>query len=583
MAVAAARALPASTGISDPADAAYERVFMRLWAQRVMLTETGKPFQFDDRPWLREIWDDPHPRIVVEKSAQLGLTTWGYAKALHLAGVHGLTVIFTMPSKDDAGDFVTGRLDKIIQASPHLRTLVGRDKGAQRHRADNTEIKQVGSGVIYFRGTNGKTGALSVPAQALVHDEVDASDQEKLDTYDSRLEGVDPPSARQKYQMSTPTVPGYGIDALFERSTKQEWLVRCSSCRWEGPLDYYDQTDGYLLYMRCTSCGGKLDPRFGRYVAEHPERDTHGYHVSRLLMCIPERPDRLQAVHDRRQSVEHEYLFDNMVLGQKSQKGTMEVDPERVKHNAWKSGHSSQAGPTLFGGARFMGVDQGDTLTVMIGELDPQSPGQVRVVYRARLRDPARGSWAWDEVARLIQSFQLKMTVVDGNPNSSNAHDLALRREFRGRVLCCYYGEDMKTEVVLSGDVRRRAEDPHTSRRAGEISEAERVDITVDRTMSLDGTAADLQSGVFQFPDRVNDPENEEMLRHFAHNIRKPEKGSDGITYRWVRRGGANDYFHTANYLRQAIMLGMQLSAPTASFASQFTITGVSGARARKE
>lgn len=577
----AGTSLTAPGGPAAP-DAAYERVFMRLWAEKHVNTETGKPLDFGERPWLKEIWDDPHPRTVGEKSAQMGWTMLAITKACHRAGVHGETVIYTMPGKDDARDLVSGRIDKIIDQSAELRRLAGRGvKFGRRKPSDNTELKHMGQGVIYFRGTKGATGALAVPAQCLIHDEVDASNQEALDTYDSRLENVDPPSARQKHQFSTPTYPGVGIDALYEKSTQHSWLIRCERCGWEGPPAYWDMTDGHLPYLKCpdTACGAPLNPLTGRFVARHPDRDVHGYHISRLLTCTPQRPDRMLAIHERRHNVEYEYLFDNMVLGEPSKKGTTEVDTEGVKAVAWKVGHSSAEGATLFGGAHFMGVDQGDTLTVMVGLVDWQSPGQVRVVYRNRLRDPERGSGAWTDVARLMESFQVKMCVVDANPNSASAHDLAKDRRFKGRVLCCYYGEGMRTEIVEASDVRKRADATQAggTRQGSDIDATERVDITVDRTQSLDRTAADIKSGVFQYPDRPDDPENREMLQHFAHNIRGPEKAADGnIIYRWVRRGGANDYFHANNYLRVAIEEGMRLARPSTAVGSQFTITGVS-------
>lgn len=560
---------------------AFEAAFMRFWAIQHVRTETGKPLEFDERPWLKAIWDDPHPRQAGLKSAQMGWTMLAMTKAFHRAGVHGETVIYTMPGKLDAGSLVSGRIDKIIDQSPELRRLAGRGvKFGRRKPSDNTELKHMGQGIIYFRGTRGETGALSVPAHVLIHDEVDASNQESLDTYDSRLDAVDPPSARQKYMFSTPTVPNVGIHALYQKGTMHQWLLRCLSCGWEGPPDYYDHTEGHLLYLKCTVCGSKLNTLEGRYVAEHPDKDLHSYHLTRLLECIPGRPDRLQRIHERRQTAEHDYLFDNMVLGIPSKKGTYEIDPERVKAVGWQSGHSSTLGAELFSHQYFLAADQGNTLTVMVGKLDPASPGQLRVVYRQRLRDPDKGSEAWGELDRLMEAFQIRMAVVDAMPNSTSAHDFAKRH--KGKVLCCFYGDDLKVEVHAAVDVRKRAEgemQPYMLTGHATIDESERVDITVDRTMSLDRTAADLQSGVFQFPDRPEEEESQEMLRHFAHNIRRPERkgGEDGhIVYRWVRQGGANDYFHSANYLRLAVLMGTQLVRPQAVVPSAFSITGVS-------
>jgi phage terminase large subunit GpA-like protein len=122
--------------------------------------------------------------------------------------------------------------------------------------------------MLYIRGTQTMQGAISVPAKCLIHDEVDFSVPEVLEMYRHRLDAV-PHDERKILEFSTPTVTGYGISARYEHGDGQEWLVRCGGCDWWGPLDYEAHTGGELLYLRCTQCGGTLDPRNGEWVAAH--------------------------------------------------------------------------------------------------------------------------------------------------------------------------------------------------------------------------------------------------------------------------------------------------------------------------
>ena len=77
-------ASPTTRAVSEP---------LAQWAQRKVRLD-GRPFRFDGHEYLRAIYDDTAPHIVLSKAAQIGGTTWAILKAFH-ACVMGLNV---MPS-----------------------------------------------------------------------------------------------------------------------------------------------------------------------------------------------------------------------------------------------------------------------------------------------------------------------------------------------------------------------------------------------------------------------------------------------------------------------------------------------------
>ena len=316
--------------------------------------------------------------------------------------------------------------------------------------------------------------------------------------YEHRLD-AQPPEERQIYLLSTPTVSGYGISARYDESDGRQWVVRCSGvgCGWSGPLDYWEHTEGRFLVLRCSRCGSSLDPRDGQWVAQRPYRSSgfHGYQISRLFLALPDRPEVLKGLHKTRESAHFLRHFENMDLGITSSDGTSTITREQILSACFLENYPMAEVVQPATGPYFMGVDQGDKLTVLVGRADPRHDGgKLRVVYVEELRDPARGMEAWKRVADLINQFQIKMCVIDGLPNGAPAHDLA--RQFPGRVLNCYYREGQRAEVVEAADVRRRAEDGHK----GQPSTTERVDITVDRTETLDRTRSDLIGGKIMLP-----------------------------------------------------------------------------------
>jgi hypothetical protein len=468
-------------------------------------------------------------------------------------------VIYTLPDGGLVRDFVAGRVDPLIDNSPYLSELAGRWRGSKvqgRRIADNRGLKRLGDGMVYFRGTRSVQGALSVPAHALIHDELDYSQPKVLQMFSHRLDAL-PPEERSILQFSTPTVAGYGISAIYEASDAREWLVRCTSCNWCGPLDYFDHTRGELTYLQCTKCGGKLDPRNGAWVPKYPGRDVHGYWVPRLLMAVPERPDLLEALHKRRAEARYAYIFHNMGLGIPSEEGASRITRQQILSACFTEAYPPSLSAEWGTGPYFMGVDQGDVLTVIIARADPRRDGgRLRVVHLERLRDPSGGSGAWAQVAGLIERFKVKLCVVDVNPNRSIAHVLA--KQFPGRVLLCYYTTSQLTEIRDAPSVRKRAESPGWPLQA--VGPTDRVDISVGRTDSLDRAASALVSGRISLPGPSMDKDIEEFMQHCGNNVRRPEEGADGvIVYRWWPTG-QNDYLHALNYLLIAAEEGAHLA-----------------------
>jgi hypothetical protein len=547
------------------AQLAIERTFPRKWAERNLLTEKGQPLDFNARHWQRQMWDDTHPRQVSQKPSQIGETLRHVVHTLHKASVLGKTCIYTMPTDGEAAKLVTGRVDRIIDSSPYLREKAGR-AGSQGRRkpTDNTEQKQFGVGTIYFDGCRGRVGALSIPADATYHDEVDFSDPETLEMFRKRLNAL-PVEAREAHYFSTPTVDNWGINKLWRESDARRWLVRCAACSWWGPLDYWEQTEGHLLYLKCPNsrCGKPLDPTLGEWVAQHPGRsgDVHGYELVRVMLALPGQPQFLASLHEERQRSIYPWHFDNMELGVTSKAGTSSIDVERVKRVAFTEPYGRAEGAELGAGGYFMGVDQGGTLTVLVGRADPKREGfdeegkpRIRVLWQGRLAEAQKEEEAWDRLPELMERFRVELCVVDANPDGAMSHRFA--RRFPGRVLCCYYKEGQRTEVQTPSDVERRAQ----GEVRGSVQTTERVDISVERTESLDNTAKAVQNGGFLLPGSPSDLENREFLAHLAANVSRPQLSEDGVVYRWERTG-TNDYFHALNYLRVAMQEGTRLGA----------------------
>jgi hypothetical protein len=557
---------------------AVQLLLPRVWGQQNLKTETDTALVFPDK-WLRQLWDDLWFNMVIQKSAQMTMTTWGIVKALHGAYTRGETIIYTMPSDGDRNDLVEDRVDRIINLSPLLRKVIGREgryPGQMgKSPVDNVGLKHIGKGAIYWRGTLGKTQSLSIPGHARYHDEVDASDEKILADYEHRLDAL-PEEKKQRYFFSHPSVPGYGINSLYESSDKRKWLVRCTGCNTWQELDYWRDQD--RSFLSCEHCGQALDVSVGEWVAEHPGKKYHGYHVTRLLKCTPDRPNELESIHQARRDSQYPSIFSNKVLGLPSEEGAVRITKEQLLATCFVEHYLRSKAAEIGTGPYYMGVDQRDVLNVIISRCDPiLDKGHNRVVFMGQLRDPTRGTAAWGDsllpdgtpsLGMLMRMFTIKLAVVDAGPNANESHEFA--NKFPGRVLLSYYSDNQRMAISIADEVLeqlriKRATDPMS-----------KWDFTVNRTQVIDDTVKDLLDGTYMLPGPPLHHENLDYFAQIEHNVRIVEEDRKGNAIaRWTRSGGSNDYLHATVYNNLATKLGTIISQLGGSVAP----IGISGTR----
>src|SRR5690606_19696660 len=81
-----------------------------------------------------------------------------------------------------------------------------------------------------------KKAAIMITADRLVHDEKDSSKQDVVEDFKARLDS--PTSLKQRHTFSHPSLVGSGVDQEWEESTKQEWFIRCGTCKREQYLTW---------------------------------------------------------------------------------------------------------------------------------------------------------------------------------------------------------------------------------------------------------------------------------------------------------------------------------------------------------
>lgn len=281
-----------------------------------------RDYSFEGYEWCAAIHDAEleTDKIVSRKGAQTGLTETFINLALFFMDVRLTDVLYLLPLSDEAADFSAGRFNPAAEDSPKIAELM-RDVNSVHHkRARHTSM--------YIRGTNSRSKLKSIPVGAIFYDEFDEMNQLNLKLARHRLAG-----RMRKFEamISTPTIPGFGIDLEFSNSSQGFWMCKCPKCSRRAPLDFpasieYREVKGKIQAAsarhKCQLCGKPWTPAErraavagGTYEHQFKDRSTLGFSISQLYSSTISAQEVVEAYIESFLSTPGEQEFWNSTLG----------------------------------------------------------------------------------------------------------------------------------------------------------------------------------------------------------------------------------------------------------------------------
>lgn len=446
----------------------------------------------------------------MKKAAQIGVTTFGMNKAMWFADNHRASIIYTFPTASDVADFSKARITPMIQSSEHLSRVV----------QGGIELKQIGQSFIYFRGAWSERQAISVDSDFNIHDEVDFSKPDIIDIYQERL-------SHSKHKLflafSTPTIPEFGIDYLFNRSDKKEWFVECPKCKKPQILKYPDSIRGDTKEARyaCIHCRATItdDARREGYWKATGDKDWNvsGYHITQLMATWITATEILQKEEKARTRPTKQLSgvkdFYNFCLGEAYGGENQPLNRDILLsciQNKYDLKESSRRS--------IMGVDQGDELSIVIYEKDKL--GEIRLVH-TEVCD------SFDKLPDLMDKYGVVFCMLDALPNKHSAKRLA--KQYPGKVWLVYYNERQKEFIKWKKDPEKK----------------ERW-VVVNKMESLDRMSGKFQRHEVVLP-KLSQPVDL-LIRHMCNWAKDKEEDSHGVV-RWVyKKLGADHLTMASNY-----------------------------------
>lgn len=375
---------------------------------------------------------------------------------------------------------------------------------SNRSQKQNMSVKFFHDVPVFFRGLESKAGVKSLSADASIYDELDESDQSQVAQAKKRMSASDIKFVRE---LSTPTLPDYGINRRFQESDQHYYAFKCDGCSHFNILEQtfpncFKQDRQGNYYRACSRCQKDITHVQGVW-AQTERSDLRGYHISQLYSPFV-KPNDIMKEYQTTQFISHFY---NHVIGVPYLNSTDRVTENQVLelcNPMLKMAHESIS-PTV------MGIDQGSKLHCVI----IQKQNLVRWVGELD---------HFEQVDALVKRFNIKSIVIDAMPETRKARELSNR--LRGKVWLNWYNDNQKGSYAWKEDERQ---------------------VSVNRTESLDvGTDLILNQGL-KLPQRS--PEIEMFAKHCS-NIAKvaeenPITGSKKYVYKKI---GPDHYRHALNY-----------------------------------
>lgn len=505
------------------------------------------------RPFHRKPLRDQHPHVVFEKGRQVGVTELMASFEFHFLATHpGTKLIHTFPRDKQLVDFSNTRIAAAYAETPRMAALAG--------TPNQVFTRRVGDSYLIFRSAWESNLGEGVDADAVVLDEKDRMRDKVESAFRESLKSSKWALFRE---LSTPTLPGKGIDEPFQASDQQWWFVRCTKCGERQPVTHTDSLvqvkdvplgarelppESYDYLCRKRLCRGKLDRVFsGEWVAKYPDRRLiRGYHMGQLIAPWISATQVMQdKINMRFRELWLCYVVGVPAAGEVEMLG--QADFLRAC-----AGHGLLPARTRSWSAVSVGIDWGRLNWVVV--LGRNAVNQrVYVIGIGVFEDTDRELESTEMVYNYVKEFAPEVTIADaGYGKDRNAY--LMRRLSpngdEGKFWAQWYNSSVK----------------HSKTFVPEWSDEGRARVTVDRTLTLKNVCRAVRDREFGLP-RLDIPEVELLTRHLQ--ALAPFREIDDETGEIVETVKASGDDHLAHALGSAL-LGMEKLTKTSRFNFSF-------------
>lgn len=480
--------------------------------------ENGDPIEFMDHRFMFDIYADRTPIQVIRKAAQVGASTMEILRLLHTARFWGINQIYTLPTSDDVLKFVQSKVNRIMDINPVIK------EGIDSKSIDSIEQKQIGKAFVYFKGTFTEREAIMLSSDRNIHDELDKSKPEVVRDYTSRM-GYS--KIRSQHFFSTPTIPDYGVDKMFDQSDQKYWRFNCPHCKYRQHMEWEKNVDELRGIYVCQQCHKELTPQeindLGSWEARYPGRSTSGYWISQLHCPWKTAAELIK----EKQDADDDTYFYNFVLGLPYLAADQKIPASLFLRNIVEKEVDN------FDEYNVMGIDTG----LGTGKGNHAIIGNQKGIFWIGILQDHEGNDRWQQAAELIQFFNVRVIVIDGQPYTEEAFLLA--KQFPYRVYLSWFKDDPKMLEVVRFFDEKESKDAEFE---------DEVKVYSSRTRIMDDTISALRRGEIKFAIQPSSPTFKLLIAHAQTMYARTVTDKFGQAKREWANTGPNDFWLSLIY-----------------------------------
>jgi len=493
-----------------------------VWADvRGLKTKSGLPYTLEGHRYQHGLLQTDKRVTNIKKGTQVGITL-----VEQIDAIHGLVyrrypqgVLYMMPSQKQVERFSKLRFTPMFNENSWLKGFL-QVNNANEKIINGGSLIFVGARPVMISGTNvkGSVDLRTFECDRIVRDEIDMHDEDMVEHSKQRLNYS---KIRQEVNLSSPTFPNFGIDALYEQSDQRRWQIKCRSC---GRYTCIEETFPDSIIMKggrwilaCIHCNAEISPLEGEWIAEYPDREEAGFWVSGFLSPRADLDTYMNRYHESEGTKLVEFM--RSVVGAASSEAENQLAETTVLSRCTRNPIQMVGNDTI------MGVDVGKKLHVVIGIKTGRDAYEILNV--SRLND-------LNELHDLALKMGVKVAVFDSGPYDHGVR--TFQKDEPYTVYLCQYSETMPGR-------------PKFDSRTGMVK--------VNRNEWCDKVHMTFSDNKIRIP-RVS-PEITEYAREMTRTAKmtkeNPETGALKPT--WLKLG-ADHYFHATLYF----LLGCTRSSP---------------------
>ena len=218
----------------------------------------GKPFSLEGYPFFSAIYDIDNPNILLKSARQLGKSSYLGNYMVMMAATHSnFSCLYVAPTANQTSIFSKQKLGPILTQSPFIKDFFfknNKNDQIQYKRFSNDSdiyLKSCFLDADSIRGTSADLNCL---------DEIQDLLTENIPVIEETLTRS---SFKIRLYAGTPKTNQHAMEFYWDRSSKNEWLIKCGCGHW----NCLDESNIDKRGLVCSVCRKLIDALTGEWVS----------------------------------------------------------------------------------------------------------------------------------------------------------------------------------------------------------------------------------------------------------------------------------------------------------------------------